>query len=157
MSHLREAELVELAAGRLEPPARSAAEAHVGGCAECRARLDAAHRAWQALGSWEVTAGHDLADAIVEVAGRQAQVPAVPAWRRAIGPVLRAAAAVVLAAGIGHVAGRWAVPSRVSLPPVADERAAAEALSLDVLALQSAAGLAETVLGLDGSAQEAQQ
>ncbi len=160
MSHLNEAELLELAAGRLGSPARLAAEAHVEGCAECRARLDAARRVWQALGAWEVTAGDDLAAAIVGAAVRQAQLPPVPTWRRAVRPVLRAAAAVALAAGIGHAAGRWAFPRGAGSPPAvvdADERAAVEALSLDVLALQSAAGLAEAVLDLDVPTAEVQQ
>jgi anti-sigma factor RsiW len=160
MSHLNELDLIKLAGGRLGANERLAAETHVGACSECQARLASARQTWRALGVWDVTAGGDMAARVVEAAGRQAQLPPVPAWWRAAQPALRAAAAILLAAGTGHVAGRWASP-RLSSSPAAvtatAEEAACEAMSLDVLAYQSAAGLAEALLDLDAPAEEVQR
>ena len=159
MEHLRQIDLIELASERLCADRRADAEVHLAACAECRERLDAVRQTWQTLGKWRVAAGRDLEAEIVRAAGRQAQTPPIPAWRRRASPVIRVAAAILLAAGIGHAAGRWARPQSTGSPPVlteADERAAAEALSLDILAQQSAAGLAEAVIDLSAPAQEAQ-
>ncbi len=157
MGHLRNLEIIELAGGRLGAEDLLAGEAHLEACAECRSRLEAARRTWQALGEWEVAPGRGLAARVVQAAGCQAQLPPTAAWRRAVRPVLRAAAAILLAAGIGHAAGRWAChsgPGSAAVPTGADEQAASEALSLDVLAYQSAAGLAESILDLDAPAEE---
>lgn len=159
MNHLREIELIELASGRPSAEEQAAAEAHVATCPDCQERLGTARQTWQALGQWDVAPARDLAAGIFEAAERQASLPPIPAWRRAASPLWRAAAAIVLAAGIGHAAGRWAWPHVAGSPPgvtEADEAAAAEALSLDVIAQQSAAGLAEAVLDLDAPAEEAQ-
>ena len=159
MEHLKDIELMEWAAGRAPAEERAAAEAHLAACPECQGRLDAARQTWQVLGQWQVTAGRDLADSVLDAAGRQTQLPPVPVWRRVASPVLRAAAAILLAAGIGHAAGRWAWPRLAGSPPIvaeADELAAAKALSLDVLAQHSVANLAEAVLDLEAPAKEAQ-
>lgn len=157
MRHLKDIELIELAAGQVTAARRPATEAHLAECPECQGRLAAARGTWQALGRWQVMAGDDLAANIAEAAARQTQLPPLPAWRRAARPAWRVAAAILLAAGIGHAAGRWAWPRANDLPPAvaeADASAAAEALSLDVLALHSVANLAEAVLDPEPLSQE---
>jgi len=159
MDHLRDIELIEWAAGWVSVEERAEAEAHLATCLDCQGRLDAVRQTWRTLGQWQLAAGRDLAAGILEAAGRQTQLLPVPTWRRVASLVLRAAAAIVLAAGIGHAAGRWAWPRSTGSPPIvakADERAASEALSLDVFAQQSVANLAEAVIDLDAPAKEAQ-
>jgi len=138
MNHPSELELIEWAAGRLEPERARAVHAHVAVCEAC-ARTAAAQRdTWDALGDWTVAPpACDLWPAVeAQLEGASAPARAGrPSWPRT---VFRAAAAIVLAAAVGHVAGRW-VRSRVGKPPVAV--AFAESLHLEALASESAAGL----------------
>jgi hypothetical protein len=153
MEHLSDIALIELAAGRADAETQRAAEAHLAACPECAARLAATARTWQVLGEWQVTAPEWSAERIVAAARR---LPPASPWR----PLLRVAAAIVLAAGIGHAAARWgwplAAPSHRSAPDESAREAATMALSLDVLAQQSAGGLAEAVLDLGAAPEEAQ-
>jgi anti-sigma factor RsiW len=138
MNHPTELELVEWTAGRLEPERARAVHAHVAVCETC-ARTAAAQRdTWDALGNWTVTPpACDLWPAVeAQLEGTSAPARAGrPSWLRT---AVHAAAAILLAAAVGHVAGRW-VRSRVGEPAV--EVAFVESLHLEALAGESSVGL----------------
>ncbi len=142
MNHPTELELIEWTAGRLEPERARAVHAHVAVCEAC-ARTAAAQRdTWDALGNWTVTPpACDLWPAVeAQLEGTSAPARAGrPSWPRT---AVRAAAAILLAAAVGHVAGRW-VRSRVGEPAVAV--AFAESLHLDALGDGSAVGLSSAL------------
>ena len=170
MSHIADADLIELASGSLPPERRAAVEAHLAGCAPCRDRCEDAAHTWRLLGEWRAPERQrDLAPAVVEAARReQAAARAASGWRRA----RRMAAAVLLSIGIGHAAGRLAARPA---PPAADRAPAAveaasgddaasqtaaaaaaadESLSLGVFEHGSPAGMAEALLGTREPAKE---
>ena len=138
MNHPTELELIEWTAGRLESERAQAVRAHVAVCEPCARTARAQRDTWDALGNWTVTPpARDLWPAVeAQLEGTSAPARAGrPSWPRT---VFRAAAAVLLAAAVGHVAGRW-VRSRVGKPPVAT--AFAESLHLDEFGGESAVGL----------------
>ena len=142
MNHPTELELVEWTAGRLEPERAEAVRAHVADCEACARTASAQRDTWDALGDWTVTPpACDLWPAV------EARLEGTSAPARAVGrgwfrTVFRAAAAILLAAAVGHVAGRW-VRSRVGEPPV--EVAFVESLHLEALAGESAVGLSSAL------------
>jgi len=142
MNHPTELELIEWTAGRLEPERAQAVRAHVAVCEAC-ARTAATQRDTRdALGDWTVTPpARDLWPAVeAQLEGTAAPARAGrPSWPRT---AVRAAAAILLAAAVGHVAGRW-VRSRVGKPPV--EAAFVESLHLEALAGESAVGLSSAL------------
>ena len=150
MDHLKDLELVEWACGRLPPERAASAASHMAGCGLCRARADAFVRTAETLGRWQVDAsGRDIwpaTEAVLRRGGRSA--PARRTGWFAAG--LRAAAAVLLAAVIGHVAGRLARPVIMAIragPDAAAARdAAARELHLDVLASESPVGFVNGAL-----------
>ncbi|HUU91661.1 MAG TPA: hypothetical protein VM238_10665 [Phycisphaerae bacterium] len=138
MNHPTELELIEWTAGRLERERAEAVGAHVADCEVCARTASAQRDTWDALGDWTVAPpACDLWPAVeARIEGTSAPARAVgPSWPRT---VFRAAAAILLAAAVGHVAGRW-VRSRMGKPPV--EAAFVESLRLDALGGESAVGL----------------
>lgn len=102
--------LIRLLNGDAPPPRLHAWQAHVEQCSDCAARLAVLRRTWQELGAWEVDPPPMQRDLSAAVLGAVAQEDrqALP-WAR----WARVAAAVVLASGIGWLAGRY-TPVRAS-------------------------------------------
>ena len=104
----------------------SPVDEHLRTCGDCQQRLAAMEALWTQLGHWQVPPAP---------AGLESRIlAALPGPRAAARPQylfksLRVAAALLLAAGIGHAAGRMAWRPAVDAP--ADETAAASALHLD--------------------------
>jgi anti-sigma factor RsiW len=132
MEHVREIELVELAAGRVHAQREAAIFDHIRRCPQCREKLDGLRKTWDALGAWEVRPPERLATA---------QVPAVPEPEKGdltrpvirffgVGMALRFAAAIVITAMAGYAGGRWSV-RRTSAAGVEPPRYIS-ALGLDV-------------------------
>jgi len=145
MDHPNDLELVEWAGGRLPPDRAAAVGAHVAGCRPCRARADALAQTAGALDGWQVDAGgRDVWPAVEARIRRESR--AAPDGRTGwVAVVLRAAAAILVAAVIGHAAGRLARPvimaGRDGPGYAAARDAAARELHLDALASESPVGL----------------
>jgi anti-sigma factor RsiW len=151
MKHATEIELIELAAGRLPAEHQADLAAHLAACPECARRRDEILATWDALGDWQVEPGRDLAPDVLAAAR-------APGWRKRARPVLRIAASVLIAIGVGHAAGRWAWPALEGQPSprpaAAEEQAAAQGLSLGVLEQVTATGIPEALLGAEESTDE---
>ena len=148
MDHLTDMDLIEWAAGRLPDGRRDEVDAHLAACAECRQRGRQFAGTWRALGGWDVgTDGRNLS-ARVAARARRRNVPLRSGLLRR---VAGAAAAIVLAAAMGHLAGQWrlsatAPDSGTSGPVTPDEAAVTATLHLHAFGIGSPAGLSELVL-----------
>jgi anti-sigma factor RsiW len=128
MDHLTEMQILARVQGRLTPDDAGPVEAHLQVCTACRERVAAQNHLWQQLETWGVPpVSADLAERVLDALPAPAthRLPRV-GWMRP----LRAAAAILLAIGLGHVAGRltW---KPASSPPAPDEAAVAQSLHLD--------------------------
>ncbi len=159
MAHLEERELLDLAQGPLPAGRRDEVEEHLRQCAECRRRFDDLQETSRLLGEWEVgVGGRDLWPAIeARVLREGRRVIPWPVAKAA----LRIAATVLLAFGMGHVAGRWARhewprPESVAVSAAqVDDGAVSEWLHLSTFAQSLPTGLAAIVLDdAPGSAEE---
>ena len=138
MDHPAELELIEWVAGRLTPERAAAIETHLAACDPCRHKASAQRQTWDAMGDWTVTPrAHHLWSCVEarlrDTSGHVRRERTGWPWM-----VVRAAAAILLAAAVGHVAGRW-VRSRTVGPP--STTTFAEALHLDALGAESPVGL----------------
>jgi anti-sigma factor RsiW len=114
-----EEQLVDYAAGSLDPEARGGVERHLGECARCRKLVSGQAAVWEALGGWEappVSEGFDrrLYERISRAKGWRERLGRIfaPAWVRLGAP----AAACLLVVGL--VVLHKPVPSA---PPAAPE------------------------------------
>jgi anti-sigma factor RsiW len=146
MEHPGELELLEWRVGRLPADRAVSVEAHVAECDACRRAADRLAGAWGAMDALDpAPAGRDQWAAIDARLDREPQ--RTPSW---LGVALRAAAAVVVAAAVGHWAAGWARPV-----PATTEGAVIDALHLAVLSNETPAGLGETILELGEPSAEA--
>ncbi len=104
MSCPSQTELVRLVAGELTGEAQRDLQAHVAHCPSCEPYVRQLSTTWELLGRWEVdTTGHDVADRIMASARLEGEprrtIRWTAPWRWPV-PV-RAAASILLAAGIG--------------------------------------------------------
>jgi hypothetical protein len=126
MAHVTDKQWQDHLQGALAAEEEQALAGHLRECGECQRRLAALKTAWGLLGAWTApSAPPDLKMKIL------AALPAQPAakrshlWLRS----MRVAAALLVAAGIGHGAGRMLWKPPMTTPP--DAEAAAESLHLD--------------------------
>jgi len=152
MPHVTDSELIKYVAGELAQPQRARVDEHVGACRSCRDRQRQISQAWELLGDWQVKPLEaDLADAVSVAVRREREAGArqPTGWRRA-SVLLRAAAAILVAVGLGHLAARWTAPSPSGPVTSSVDRLAqpidADSIPLGVLELGSATGWAELIL-----------
>jgi len=152
MPHVRDSELIKYVAGELPQRQRARVDEHVAACTYCRDRQRQISQTWRVLGDWQVEPlESDLADAVSVAVRREREAAArQPAgWRRA-SVLLRAAAAILVAVGLGHLAARWTAPLPSDPVTGGVDRVAqsdeANAIPLGVLELGSATGWAELIL-----------
>ena len=133
MDHPRDIEWIELAGGTTGEADRLRLQSHLAGCETCRARAEAAADVWARLGDWQIDM--PSTDMAARIAAR-AEAPSlrlVARWPA----LVKAAAAVVAAAGAGMAAAVLTGPGRPTVEPAQ----VASALYLDVVASSSATGL----------------
>ena len=114
MKHINDIELMEYVAGNLTASRHEEVREHMAVCLECSERWREAAKMWNALGQWDVdTAGHDMAEQITALAkeaergqqrkiARNLQIGFLPA-------MVRVAASIIIAVGVGHKLGKYSV------------------------------------------------
>lgn len=154
MTHLTDHLLLEIVAGRLDPAASTATQAHLTACPACAGRLSALQATWSVLGEW--TLAQPAADLIpsiekaIEMGSRQAIRAIQPRLRWM--NVARIAASIVLGVGLGHVAGRYFRTSPSSTPiAAAAPDDVVNLLALDVLAQSGPVGLIDALTDVESS------
>lgn len=133
---LHDTQLIRLVAGELSSGERATCIAHIETCAHCRQRLEAQQQAWEMLGQWgvDLPPGGFTVDVNRPLGRIEPVLAGFPrhSWRMA--------AAVMLAAGAGVVAG-LVVPSTSTSIAAAEvpHDQVVEQLGLDELAESSGA------------------
>ena len=128
MKHVDDIELMEYIAGNLTASRDGEVKEHLAMCEGCSQRRREAVEVWKALGQWDVdTADHDVAGritALAESAGReQRQSEKAHILRVRFMPVvLRVAASVVIAVGVGHRLGKYSVTGKMEPVAVSKNR-----------------------------------
>lgn len=112
MEHVNDSELLEFISGRLATSRSEELKKHIVVCPECSERCREAAKMWETLGRWDIdTVGHDIVDKVLasvkeSQAGRkqdkQSHIVKGDFWK----DVLRVAALVVIAVGVGQKLGR---------------------------------------------------
>ena len=115
MKHVNDIELIEYIAGKLTASRSEEVQEHMAACKECSDRWREAVEVWNALGQWSVdTADHDVTQRITALAeeaergqkqhkiARELQIGFLPA-------VVRVAASIIIAVGVGHKLGKYSV------------------------------------------------
>jgi anti-sigma factor RsiW len=112
MSCPNEPRLIRLVSGELDPQEARALERHVDECPRCAAALEELRATWSVLGQWaEDTPPADLwptVRAALELEARRRGVW-LPRTRPAM---LRAAASLAVAVGLGWATGAWIAPGQ---------------------------------------------
>jgi len=153
MKHVDDIELMEYIAGNLTASRDGEVREHLATCEECSERRREAAETWKALGQWDVdTADHDIAGritALAENAGReQRQSEKIHVLRvRFLPVVLRVAASVIIAVGVGHRLGKYSVTGKME--PVAVSKNGPEYLA--AFGLEWSSELAWLILEDDSS------
>lgn len=151
MRHVRDTELIRLAAGESEADDAARVQAHLETCAACRARHAEQVRLREMLGAWTVTPPGDVvANLRSRLAARDAAPRVIPmrgAWRVAT-RVARIAAAVVVGVGAGYGAAHFSAAPRhaTESPP---ESWQDDPLGLRFLADASPVGLSAVLSDLE--------
>jgi anti-sigma factor RsiW len=146
-----EAQLIRLVAGELEAGSADEIRRHAAQCPGCTAALAELEATWQVMGAATAdTPGSDLWPAIQASVGLEAKPS--PSWLPRTRPaLLRAAASLVVAVGLGWMTGSWvarpAGGGAEQIPPSQEELI--ESLGLDEFASISATGLSEALLSAD--------
>ncbi len=115
MKHVNDIELIEYVAGKLTTSRNEYVREHIAACKECSDRWREAVEVWNALGQWSVdTADHDVTQRITALTeeaergqkqhkiARDLQIGFLPA-------VVRVAASIIIAVGVGHKLGKYSV------------------------------------------------
>lgn len=128
MKHVNEIELMEYVAGNLTESRDGEIKAHLAECEECSARQREAAETWNALGQWNVdTAGHDVAAGITALADSAERQRRQSEKNRILRPgflpvVLRVAASIIIAVGVGHKLGKYSVTGKMETASVSQNR-----------------------------------
>jgi len=159
MKHINDIELTEYIAGKLTASRSEEVREHMAACEECSVRWRKALELWNALGQWSVdTADHDVAGRITAIA-EQAEREQKQAENTHILPVgllptvLRIAASIIIAVGVGHKLGKYSVTGNVPRDPASQNRPE----YLAALSLEWSSDLAWLILEDDSSNVEEEQ
>jgi len=128
MKHVNDIELIEYVAGNLTESRNGDVREHLAACEECSERWREAANMWDAIGQWSVdTADHDLADRITALAEKtdhdQRKRKKLHVLRVGFLPVvLRVAASIIIAVGVGHRLGKYSVTGKMEPAAVSKNR-----------------------------------
>ena len=115
MKHVNDIEMIEYVAGKLTASRNEEVREHMAACEECSERWRKAVEVWNALGQWSVdTADHDVAGRITAIAEEEER--SRKQYRKArdlrigfLPAVVRVAASIIIAVGVGHKLGKYSV------------------------------------------------
>jgi len=153
MKHVNDIELIEYMAGNLAESRDGEVREHLAACDECSERWREAANMWDALGQWSVdTADHDVAGRIAALAEKtdrdQRQRKKLHVLRSGFLPViLRVAASIIIAVGVGHRLGKYSVTGKMEPAAVSKDRP----VYLSALGLEWSSELAWLILEDDSS------
>jgi len=157
MEHITDIQMTALLGGHVQPELRRQAEQHLAACESCRSRYEQFNEVWNALGQWEPACPDvDPRQRILARARKNTVGGGAVRWRRWASVTLNAAAAIVLAVGVGYLAGR----SGRATPSLSTEelkQRTASSLYLDLFESGTPAGLSELVLADSRSTAEKEQ
>jgi len=128
MKHVNDIELIEYMAGNLAESRDGKVREHLAACDECSERWRETANMWDALVQWSVdTAGHDIAGRITALAEKtdrdQRQRKKLHVLRLGFLPmVLRVAASIIIAVGVGHRLGKYSVTGKMESAAVSKNR-----------------------------------
>jgi len=128
MKHVNDIELIEYVAGNLTESRDGEVKEHLAACKECSARQREAAEMWNTLGQWSVdTAEHDVAGRITALAEKtdrdQRQRMKLHVLRVGFLPVvLRVAASIIIAVGVGNRLGKYSVTGKMEPAAVSKNR-----------------------------------
>jgi len=128
MKHVNDIELMEYVAGKLTALGNEKARVHLEACHECSVRWRKAVELWKSLGQWSVdTAGHDVAGRITALAeeAERKQKQGEKTHVLQVGfllVVLRVAASIIIAIGVGHKLGKYSVTGNVTKAAASENR-----------------------------------
>lgn len=155
MEHVRQTELIRLAANELADPRRAEVQRHLAECSACQRRYQRQEALWHALGQW--TPDWAERDQLPELDRRLSATQSVlpPFWSR-VARISRVAAAIVIGVGGGHIAARYWSPVEASTSRVVSvevEQVAMEALGVRYIEDISPAGLYVALPGMASDAE----
>lgn len=117
MKHINQTEFLEYLAGSLKAPEKERFLKHLAQCHKCSERLKDIAETWDTLGQWNIdTTEHDMTGKIIASAQKTniSQIPLELRRKTKLWPeVLRVAASIIIAVGIGHNIGKYSVPRYV--------------------------------------------
>lgn len=104
MEHITDMQLLDVLGGHAQGDERARLLAHTAQCSDCQQRLNELEQTWEDLGTWEIDASRIdlLPDLAAAIHHRR--------WHSdflSIRGLMRIAASILLAAVIGHFAGRF--------------------------------------------------
>ena len=157
MEHISDIELIEYLSGNLTEPRAAEVQEHTAECPQCSQNIEQMQKLSDTLGLWEVeTAGHDVAERVITRV-QESQSGRYSATRsrlvRLMPQVLRIAASIIIAVGLGHKLGDYSVEG--SKPPTTSSPTRPEYVA--ALGLEWSSGLARLVLEEDSPETEGEQ
>ena len=141
MDHVNDSQMLDLLGGHVPETEHRLLMAHIDQCDRCGAAWKHLTEAWDMLGDWDMdTTAIDL------TAGIMARVPQNTdiQWYQA-GSLLKIAASILVAASVGHMAGRL---YRADASHTTDQQIV-QAMHLGILAPNSATGWSDPLLQAD--------
>ncbi len=150
MEHITDIQMTDLLGGHVQPELREEIEQHLAACQACRAQYEQFAEVWGAMGQWEPACPDvDLRQRVLMRARENAGAGIFATRPRWVSVVLKAAAVIVIAVGVGHLAGRWGrtAPLPLPTPSIGElQQRTASSLYLDMFESGTPGGLSELVL-----------
>lgn len=142
MKHIKDTQMLDMLGGHVQADEQESLLAHITQCSNCQQRLNELKQTWDDLGAWEIdTSGIDLLPNLTSAIHHRS-------WHTnflSIQGLTRIAASILLAAVIGHVAGKFSTQKSTEEWGLAT----AQASFLEVLSPGSSTGWGELELQVD--------
>ena len=145
MKHIKDTQMLDMLGGHVQADEKEGLLAHMAQCSNCQKRWNELRQTWDDLGTWEIdTSGIDLLPNLTSAIHHRSRHTNF----LSIQGLTRIAASILLAAVIGHVAGKFSTQKSTEEWGLATTQAS----FLEVLSPGSSTGWGE--LELQGDALE---
>lgn len=124
MKHINDIEIQKYISGKLSAPENEQVREHLATCQECSDHWRKAVELWDTLGQWDVdTTSHNVAERIMALAEQQRlnsnkHDNILKLGKKYLPAVLRVAASIIIAIGVGYKLGRFSVTGFTPKAPV---------------------------------------